>query len=118
MTTESIWFSEKKFCEVMDGVGLTIVLEMNFSELQEERTRFAHHALLDVEVGELLERTNFFRSEFGDAFVNGDGLGEETVADKNLGETFKIVDGLKGFALAHVEFADGHQGDLVAGLKF
>src|SRR6267154_2642669 len=93
-----------------------MALEMDFCELQEERPGFAHDALLDVEVGEFFERTNLFGSEFGDALVNGDGLGQETVAYEDLRQTLKIIDGLKSFALADVELADGHQGDLVFGL--
>src|ERR1051325_2981553 len=89
---------------------------MNFRELEEERPRLAHHTLLNVKIGKAFEGTNFLGSELGDALVNGDGLGEKTVADKDLREAFEIVDGLKGFALANVEFADGHQGDLILGL--
>src|SRR5579859_530726 len=89
---------------------------MNFRELEEERARFAHDPLLDVQIGEAFERTNFLGRELGDALVNGDGFGEKTVADEDLREAFEIIDGLKRFALANVEFADGHEGDLILGL--
>src|ERR1700730_17016566 len=91
---------------------------MDFRQLQKERARFTHHPLLDVKVGKFLERTNFFRGEFSDAFVNGNGLGEEAVADKNLREALEIIDGLESFALPNVQLPDRHQGDLIAGLKF
>src|SRR5262249_29156147 len=91
-------------------------LEVNFRELQKERARLAHYALLNVEVREAFERANFFRGEFGDAFVNGNCFGEKTVADKNLCESLEIIYGLKRFALANIEFADGHERDLILGL--
>src|SRR5215467_11898140 len=91
---------------------------MNLGQLQEKGPSLAHHTLLDVEVGKLLERADFFRSEFGDALVNGDGFGKKPITDKNLGQALEIIDGLEGLALADVQLTDGHQGDLVAGLVF
>ena len=91
---------------------------MNFSQLQEKRPGLAHYALLNVEVGEFFERPNLFRSQFGDALVNGDRFGKETIPDENLGQALKVIDGLESLALADIELADGHQGDLVAGLVF
>ncbi len=93
-----------------------MVLEVNLRQLEEQRPGFAHHALLHVEVGQLFEGTNLFGSELGDAFVNSDSFCEEAVTDKNLREAFEVVDGLKGLALADVQLADGHQGDLIARL--
>src|SRR5207245_4636323 len=57
-----------------------------------------------------------FGSKLGNALVDGDGFGQKTIANENLCEAFKVVDGLKGFALADVELTDGHQGDLIARL--
>ena len=66
-----------------------------FRRAEKERAGLAHHALLHVKIGKFFERANFFRGQLGDAFVYGDGLGEETVADKNLREAFEIIDGLE-----------------------
>jgi len=71
--------------------------------------------LLDVQIRQLFERPNLVRRQFGDALVNSDGLGQEPIGDKNLGEALEVVDGLKRFALANIELADGHQSDLVFG---
>src|SRR5690242_2709818 len=89
---------------------------MNFFQLQEQRPRLAHPALLHVQIRQLFQWTNLFRRQFGDALVNCDGFGEEPVADKNLREALEIVDGLEGLALPDVQLADGHQRDLVARL--
>src|SRR6201981_1780937 len=89
---------------------------MNFSQLQEKRPGLAHYALLTVEFAEFFERPNLFRSQFGDALVNGDRFGKETIPDENLGQALKVIDGLESLALADIKLADGHQGDLVAGL--
>src|SRR4029077_3332959 len=86
---------------------------MNFRKLEKERTRFAHHALLNVKIGEAFERANFFGCKLGDALIDSDCFREETVADENLREAFEIIYGLKRFALANVEFADSHQCDLI-----
>ena len=104
----------QQFFQQVDRFRLAVVLEMNFRQLQEERTSLAHHALLHVKISKFFERANLFGSQLGDALVNGDGLGEKSVGHKNLREPLEIIDGLKSFALANVEFADGHQGDLVA----
>jgi len=100
------------------GFRLAIVLQVNFGELQEQRPGFAHHPLLYVQVGKFFERANFLRRELGDAFINRDGLGEKTVADKNLREAFEIIYSLESFSLANIEFANGHQGDLIARFEF
>src|SRR2546425_6734382 len=91
---------------------------MNFRQLEKKRPSFAHHPLLNVEVGELFERTYFFGSELGDALIYCNGFGKEPIADENLRQALKIIDGLKGFTLADIELADGHQSDLVARLEF
>ena len=106
----------KQLLQQRDGFRLAIILEVDFGELQEQRPRLAHHPLLDVQIGQFLERANLFGREFGDALVNGDGFGQETVADEELRQALEIVDGLKGLALADVQLADGHQGDLIARL--
>ena len=72
--------------------------------------------MLNVQVGQFLQRPDFFWRELGNSLVDRNRFGKETVADEELRETFEIVDGLNGFALADVQLADGHQGDLVAGL--
>src|SRR2546430_1295454 len=89
---------------------------MDFGELEEQRPGLAHYALLNVKVGELFKRANLLGGQFGDALVNSDGFSEEAVADENLGQALKVIDGLKSLALADVQLADGHQSDLVAGL--
>jgi len=107
---------EEKFLQEADSFRLAVILEMDFRELQEERAGLAHDPLLDVKVGQFFERANLFGSELGDAFVNGDSFCEKTVADKNLSESLEVIDGLKSLTLANVKFADGHEGDLIAGL--
>ncbi len=89
---------------------------MNFSKLQEQGPGFTHHALLNIEVGKLFERPDFLGRQLGDPFVNGDGLREKTISDKNLRKAFEIIDSLKGFALADVQLANGHERDLIARL--
>ena len=84
--------------------------------MQEQRPGFAHYALLDIEVGKLFKRPNFFGSELGDAFVDRDCFCQETVANENLRKALEIVDGLKGFPLPDIELADGHECDLIARL--
>src|SRR5260221_4188861 len=86
---------------------------MDFRELQKQRAGLAHHALLHVQISEFLERANLLGSEFGDALVNGNRLGQETVADEDLREALKIINGLKRLALPDVQLPNGHQGDLV-----
>src|SRR5580704_13113491 len=108
LNAKIVGFGEEKLFKKANGFRLTIVLEMDFRELQEERAGLAHDPLLDVKVGQLFEGANLFRGQFGDAFVNGDGFGEKTVADKDLCEALEVIDGLKSFALADVELADGH----------
>jgi len=110
--------SLQQLLQQADRFGLAILLQLNFSQLQEKRPGLAHYALLNVEVGEFFERPNLFRSQFGNALVNGDRFGKETIADENLGQALKVIDGLESLALADKELADGHQGDLVAGLVF
>ena len=105
----------EKFLQQADRLGPAVALQMNFRKLQEQRPRLAHHALLDVQIRQLFERPNLVRRQFGDALVNSDGLGQEPIGDKNLGEALEVVDGLKRFALANIELADGHQSDLVFG---
>src|SRR5207245_10836125 len=94
-----------------------IVLQMKFGQLEKKRPSFAHHHLLNVEVGELFERTYFCGSELGDALIYCNGFGKEPIADENLRQALKIIDGLKGFTLAYIELADSHQSDLVARLE-
>ena len=96
--------------------GLLAILQVNFGQLQEQRPRLAHHTLLDVQVSKFLERTNLFGGQLGDALVNRDRFGEEPVADEQLRQPFEVIDGLEGFALANIQLADGHQGDLIARL--
>ena len=94
--------------------GLPIALQVNLGELHEQRPRLAHHPLLDIQVGKFLERAYLFGSQLGNAFINRDGFGQEPVADKQLRQTFEVIDGLKRFALTDIQLADGHQGDLIA----
>ncbi len=93
-----------------------MVLQVNLRQLEKQRAGLTHYTLLDVEVGQLFQRTNLLRSELGDALVNGDGFCKETITDKNLREAFEVIDGLERLALADVQLADGHQGDLIARL--
>src|SRR5579885_1071109 len=116
LDAQIIRLGKKKLFEERDRLLLAVVLEVNFGEMEEERARFAHHALLNVKVSKLFERANLLWRELGDAFVNSDGLGEESVANEDLREALEVVNSLKGFALANVQLADGHEGDLVARL--
>ncbi len=89
---------------------------MDFRELQEQWPGLAHHALLHIQVSEFLERANLFRGQLGDALVDRNSLGQETVAHEYLRKALKIIDCLKGFALPDVQLPNGHQRDLVFGL--
>src|SRR2546430_2809844 len=91
---------------------------MNLRQLEEKGPGLTHYPLLHVKVGKLFEGANLFGSELGDALVDGDCFCQETVADENLRQTLEVVDGLKRFALADIQLADGHQCDLVARLIF
>src|SRR4029077_13149207 len=62
------------------------------------------------------ERSYLFGSQLGDAFVHRDGFGQETISNEQLSQPLKVVDGLKRFALADIQLADGHQRDLIARL--
>jgi len=115
---EIIGFGEKQLFQQPNGFRLAIVLQVNLGQLEEKGTGLAHHALLNVEVGELFERADFLGSEFRDAFVNRDRFSQETVAHEDLCKAFEIVDGLERLALADVQLAYGHQRDLIARLVF
>ena len=106
----------QKFFQKSDGFRLAIALQMNFRQLQEKRTGFAHYALLNVQVSKLFEGANFFRSQLGDALVHRDCFGKETVANENLRKALEVVDGLERFSLADIELTDGHERDLIARL--
>src|SRR5579864_8075699 len=116
LKAEIVRFGLQELFKQADCLSLAILLQVDFGQLQEERPSLAHYALLNVEVGKLLQRTNFLGSELSDAFVNGDGFGEEAVANEDLGQALDIIDRLKSLTLADVELADSHQGDLVTGL--
>src|SRR5690349_2240696 len=103
LNAEIVGFGEVMFLEEADRFGLPVVFEMNLSKLQEKGGRLAHDPLLNIKVGQFFEGADLFGSKFGDALVDSDGLGEKTVANKNLGETLEIIDGLKGLPLADIE---------------
>ena len=108
-----IGFRQQKLLQQRHRFRLLVVLQVEFGELQEERSRLAHDPLLHVQVSQLFERTNFFGGEFRDALVNGDGLRQETIADEQLREPLEVIDGLERLALADVQLSDGHQGNLI-----
>src|SRR5215468_10213171 len=110
-----VWLCEKQFFQEANRLRLAIAFEMDFRELEEERPRFAHHTLLDVKICEALKRANLFGRKFRDALINSDCFCEKTVANEDLREAFEIIDCLESFALANIEFADSHQGDLILG---
>ncbi len=116
LDTKIVGFSLKKFFQQAHGIRLAMVLQVNLRQLEEEWPGLAHYTLLNVEVGKLFERTDFFRGELGDALVNRDCFGQETVAHENLSQAFEVVDGLESFALADIQLADGHQRNLIARL--
>src|SRR5215470_16149818 len=118
LNADVVWLGEKQFLQEANRLRLAIALEMDFRELEEERPRFAHYTLLDVKIREALKRANLFGSKLRDTFVDGDCFGEKTVPHEDLCEAFEIIDGLESLALANVELADGHQGDLILGLVF
>src|SRR5207249_4893870 len=60
LNAQIIRLGQEKLFQKRDGFGLAIILQVNFRELKKERARLAHYALLDVEIGEALERANFF----------------------------------------------------------
>jgi len=113
LDAEIIWFGQQKFFQEADGFRLAVVLQVNFRQLKEKGPGLAHHALLNVQVGKLLKRADFFRGELGDALVNRDCFCQESVADENLRKAFEVVDGLERLALADIQLADGHQRDLI-----
>ena len=106
----------QKFFQQSDGFRLAIALQVNFRQLQKERPGLAHYPLLNVQVGKLFEGSNFFRSQLGDALVDRDCFGKETVANENLRKALEVVDGLERFSLADIELTDGHERDLIARL--
>src|SRR6476661_6571330 len=61
LDAEIVGLREEKFFQEADGFGLAIVLEVDFRELQKERTGLAHHSLLDIKVSQLFKGANFFR---------------------------------------------------------
>ena len=113
LNAKIVGFRKQKLSQQGNRLGLTVVLQMNFRELKEQRARFAHYALLHVQVSQPLERFDFLWRQLRDALVNRDGLRQESVADKDLRQTFKIFDCPEGFTLANVKLADGHQRDLI-----
>ena len=94
------------------------MLQVNFRQLQKQRARFTHDALLHIEIGQPFQGLDFFRCQLGDALINRDGLGQKSVANEDLRQPLEIFDGLKRLTLANVQFADGHQGDLILRLVF
>ena len=88
-------------------------LQVRFGDLQEQWPGFAQHALLDVEIGEALERREFVRRQLGDLLVDSDGLAVEPVVQIDLREPLEILDGVRHVALAREQIADGHQRGLI-----
>ena len=97
----------------LHGLRAPVGLQVGFGDLQEQRPRLAQHALLDVQVGQALERLEFVRCELGDLFVDRDGFAVETVVQVDLREPLEILDGLRHVALAREQIADGHQRGLI-----
>ncbi len=111
-----IRFGVEQLTEQGGGLGGAIGALVQIGHLKIQGAGFAHHALLNIEIGQALERANLFRSEFSDFFVDGDGFGEEAIGEIDLGEAFEVFKGLKGLALANEQIADGHEGDLILGV--
>ncbi len=89
---------------------------MTFRQLQKYRPRFTQYALLDVKFRQPFQRLHFLWRQLRNFFVNGDGLGQKSIANKYLREARKVIDRLKSFALTHIQIAHGHQRHLIAGL--
>ena len=98
------------------GLRLAPRLQLHFGELQIKRPRLAQDSLLHVKFRQPFQRAAFLGSKLGDLFVDGDGFGGEAVVQKNLGQPFKIFQGLEGFPLADEQISQRHQGDLILGL--
>ena len=98
------------------GLRLAPRLQLHFGELQIEGPRLAQDSLLYVKFRQPFQRAAFLGSKFGDFLVDGDGFGGEAVVQKNLGQTFKIFQGLEGLPLPDEKISQGHQGDLILGL--
>jgi len=58
----------------------------------EQGPGLAHHRLLNVQIGKLLEWTHFLWREFRDSLVNRDRFGQESVADEELRQPLKVFD--------------------------
>jgi len=91
LDAQIVWFGQKQLLQQGNRIGLLVVFQVQLGQLQEERSRLRHDALLHVEVSQFFERANFFRGEFGDALVNGDGLGEKPIADEQLCEALEVI---------------------------
>ena len=96
-----------------DGTLRVIRFQVRFGNLQEKRTRFAEHSLLDVEVGEAFERRQFIRRQLGNFFVDRDGFAVEAVVEIHLREALEVLDSVRHIALAGIEVADRHQCGLI-----
>src|SRR5207245_16296 len=107
LDTQIVRFCQKQLLQKRNRFRLLAIFQVEFRQLQEQRPGLAHHALLHVQIGKLLEWTHFLWREFRDSLVNRDRFGQESVADEELRQPLKIFDGLKGFALADVQLADG-----------
>ena len=86
---------------------------MRLRDLQEERPRFAQHALLNVKVGQPLERRQLGGRQLGNFLVDRDRFAVEAVAEVDLRQPLEVFDGLRHVALAREEIAYRHQRGLV-----
>ena len=98
----------------LDGLGPAVGFQVRFGDLQEQRPRFAQHALLHVKVGQLLEWIDLIRGQLGDLFINRDGLAVESVGQIHLRQPFEVFERMGHVTLAGVEVAHRHQGGLIS----
>ena len=97
----------------LHGLGRAVGLQVRFRDLQKKRARLAQHALLHVEIGELLERADFGRRQLGDFLVNRDGLAVEAIRKIDLRKPLEIFERVGHIALAGEQIAHRHQRGLI-----
>jgi len=113
MNSQVVRLRLQQLSQQRSSLRLSPAFQVHFRQLQIQRPCLAEDALLNVKLRQSFQRARFLGRELCYFFVNGDGFGCESVVQKNLCELFKIFQRLKGFALAHEQIAQGHQGDLI-----
>ncbi len=97
----------------LDGLYRAIGFEVRLCNLNEEGSRFAQHALLNVKVSQALERRHLRGRQLCNFLVDRDCFAVETVAEIDLRQPLEVLDGLRHVALAREQIAHGHQGGLI-----